>query len=211
VRLIRIFFISVYTVCSWRYILILWLLLDGIFFKNFHYCTGGYIVTLTKFLTMYHSWIYSLHHSPSSSLIPFLEEFQQVSFFHFHTFLHNICLIANFVQTKVWAFGSSSLETFNFFSVLRHRQLFPALCSLLIWFPLPSPIFLLVWLDCDSSFRSNFIFVFLLLSQKIYNFFFYNSYCDFYIHFFKFLPSWLVANPESAENMPIFLLPYSLP
>jgi hypothetical protein len=34
-----------------------------------------YIVTSTKFLTVYHTLIYSLHYSPVSLLPPFLEQF----------------------------------------------------------------------------------------------------------------------------------------
>jgi hypothetical protein len=46
----------------------------------------GYIVTFTK----YPSHIHPLHHSPLSPFLPFTEQFQQVSFFHFHIRVHNI-------------------------------------------------------------------------------------------------------------------------
>jgi hypothetical protein len=49
-------------------------------FSFFHYflklLCWGYIVTFTKVLTMYHSWIHPLHHSSLSPLPPFLEWFQ---------------------------------------------------------------------------------------------------------------------------------------
>jgi hypothetical protein len=38
----------------------------------------------------YDSWIHPLHHSILSSSPPFLEESQQVSFFHLHTWVSNI-------------------------------------------------------------------------------------------------------------------------
>jgi hypothetical protein len=46
----------------------------------------GNIVTFVNVLTMCHSWIHPLNHSPSSSQ----EKFQQVSFIHVHTYIHNI-------------------------------------------------------------------------------------------------------------------------
>jgi hypothetical protein len=48
----------------------------------------GYIVTFTNILTIYHTWIHSLR--PSLPLFPpFLEQFKQVSFLHFYTWIHN--------------------------------------------------------------------------------------------------------------------------
>jgi hypothetical protein len=51
-----------------------------------HCCTGGTLCHLQKFLQ------YTLN-SPLSPLPPFLEQFQQVSFFHLHTCVHNISII----------------------------------------------------------------------------------------------------------------------
>jgi hypothetical protein len=56
-------------------------------------CTGGYIVIFTYVFTIYHSRIYPLHHSPPSHLIPFLEQFQQVSFLYFHIWIQNTTTI----------------------------------------------------------------------------------------------------------------------
>jgi hypothetical protein len=49
----------------------------------------GYIVPFTKVLVIYHNWIHPSIILPYL-LSPFLEQFQQVSFFHFHTWAHNI-------------------------------------------------------------------------------------------------------------------------
>jgi hypothetical protein len=43
-----------------------------------------FIVTVTKILTVFHSWIHPLHNYPFIHPPPLLEQFQQVSF-HFHT------------------------------------------------------------------------------------------------------------------------------
>jgi hypothetical protein len=61
-------------------------------FKFDSYCTGGILWHLQKFLQ------YIIVESTPSSfsftlLPPFLEQFQQVSFFHFHTWVHNISTI----------------------------------------------------------------------------------------------------------------------
>jgi hypothetical protein len=41
----------------------------------------GYFVVFTHVITIYLSWIYPLHCSPPT---PFLNQFQQISFFYFH-------------------------------------------------------------------------------------------------------------------------------
>jgi hypothetical protein len=43
----------------------------------------GYIVTFTKVLTIYHSWIYPLYHSPLSPLSHFWNSFNRSHFFIF--------------------------------------------------------------------------------------------------------------------------------
>jgi hypothetical protein len=62
----------------------------------------GYTVTFTKVLTIYHNWIYSLHHSPLSLLPPFLEQFQQVLFFHFHIWVHDISTTFTHLHRFLW-------------------------------------------------------------------------------------------------------------
>jgi hypothetical protein len=44
-----------------------------------------YTVTFTKVFTIYHSWTHPLHHSPLTSLSPFLNSFNES---HFSTFIH---------------------------------------------------------------------------------------------------------------------------
>jgi hypothetical protein len=51
-----------------------------------------YIMTFTKVLIIYHTWSFSF-----IPLSPFLEQFQQVLFFHFHTWIHNISTIFTFL------------------------------------------------------------------------------------------------------------------
>jgi hypothetical protein len=96
----------------------------------FYCCAGwGYIVTFTKVLTIYQiccTWIHPLNYSPLSSLPPFLEEFQQVSFFHLHTCVHSICTI--FIFLLPWNYDSLpnliySLNIWGDFSqVGKHRS-----------------------------------------------------------------------------------------
>jgi hypothetical protein len=62
-------------------------------FKIFLLLFWEYIVTFIKVVTIHHSWIHTLNHCPLFPLTPFLEQFQQVSFFHLHTCVHNICII----------------------------------------------------------------------------------------------------------------------
>jgi hypothetical protein len=53
----------------------------------------GYIVAFTKLLKIYqiyHNWILSFHHS-LLFIPPFLEKFQQVSFFYLHMCVHHFC------------------------------------------------------------------------------------------------------------------------
>jgi hypothetical protein len=61
-----------------------------LFFLSYYYCrTGGTMWHLQKFL----HYIIVEFTPPSFSFfsIPFLEWFQQVSLFHFHTYVHSIC------------------------------------------------------------------------------------------------------------------------
>jgi hypothetical protein len=53
----------------------------------------GKIVTFTKVLTLHHSWIHPLLSFSFIPLPPFLEWFQHILFFHFHTWIHNISTI----------------------------------------------------------------------------------------------------------------------
>jgi hypothetical protein len=48
-----------------------------------------HIVRFTYVFKIFLSRIYPIHHSPSSPLTPFLEQFQHVSFFYFHIWIQN--------------------------------------------------------------------------------------------------------------------------
>jgi hypothetical protein len=56
------------------------LLLLSLFLGIFCCCAGwGYIVSFTKVLTIYHTWVHPLSHSPLTSLFPIRK-----SWVHFH-------------------------------------------------------------------------------------------------------------------------------
>jgi hypothetical protein len=59
-------------------------------FLLYYYCTIGTLWHLQKCLHYIVVEFTPHHHSPLCILPPFLEEFQQVSLFHFHTWLPNI-------------------------------------------------------------------------------------------------------------------------
>jgi hypothetical protein len=89
----------------------------------------GYTVAFTKVLTIYqicHTWIHTLHHSPTSP--PFLEWFQQVSFFHLQTCAHSIFTIFNLLHHFPTFFHLPLLPT-----PLSQAGPVPASCSLILY------------------------------------------------------------------------------
>jgi hypothetical protein len=65
---------------------------DSIAFFPLYCCAGwGYIVASANVVTvyqLYHIWIHPFHHYSLSPSPRFMEEFQQVSFFHLHACVH---------------------------------------------------------------------------------------------------------------------------
>jgi hypothetical protein len=88
---------SIYRPSAYKIFLLIWFL-----FFNFKKCLNlciiilllywGYSMTFSKVLIVYHSWIYPSS-SPFSPISPFLEWFQQISFYHLHVCVWNISII----------------------------------------------------------------------------------------------------------------------
>jgi hypothetical protein len=87
--------VSVSTILEWLYDKLSYLFFHILFFYSllsYNFCTGGMLWHLQEFL----QYIIVEFTPPPFSFIPpppFLEQFQQVSFFHFHTWEHNISTI----------------------------------------------------------------------------------------------------------------------
>jgi hypothetical protein len=58
----------------------------------------GFIVTFTEVLVIYHSWIHPFHHSPLSSLPPFLESFKRS---YFSIFIHEYIIFSQYLPSYI--------------------------------------------------------------------------------------------------------------
>jgi hypothetical protein len=69
------------------------------YFILLYYCIGGTLWHLQKFLTIYHSSVHLLHHSPLLPPPPnSWNSFNMSHFFHLHTCVYNVSTIFVFLQ-----------------------------------------------------------------------------------------------------------------
>jgi hypothetical protein len=157
------------------------------------YFCWGYIVAFNKVLTLYHSWIHSLHHSPLLPLSPFLEQYKS----HFSIFIHEYIIFTSCspFYTPFLTLPTNSnphIETVLTFLFCFQKKRHCCLCTIAtqrvsLWhFHVYTYYHLNCFIICFSPFYFSPLFMVISTGLKILYSFLYRKYINL-IHLLNFL------------------------